>query len=58
MTETTQKPPVVVPRWLVRTIWVAHRTAYSITRGRFGLRPATDDAVGDAATQDGRAPER
>ncbi len=46
MTETTQKPPVVVPRWLVRTIWVAHRTAYSITRGRFGLRPATETQWG------------
>jgi deazaflavin-dependent oxidoreductase (nitroreductase family) len=46
MTETTQKPPVVVPRWLVRTIWVAHRTAYSITLGRFGLRPATDTQWG------------
>ena len=30
--------PVYVPRWLVRTIWIAHRAAYSITRGRFGLR--------------------
>ncbi len=46
MTETTQKPPVVVPRWLVRTIWVAHRTAYSLTRGRFGLRPATETQWG------------
>ena len=46
MTETTQKPPVVVPRWLVRTIWVAHRTAYPLTRGRFGLRPATETQWG------------
>jgi deazaflavin-dependent oxidoreductase (nitroreductase family) len=46
VTETTQKPPVVVPRWLVRTIWVAHRTAYTLTRGRFGLRPATDTQWG------------
>jgi deazaflavin-dependent oxidoreductase (nitroreductase family) len=38
VSETTQKPPVVVPRWLVRTIWTAHRTAYKLTRGRFGLR--------------------
>jgi F420H(2)-dependent quinone reductase len=39
--EATQKAPPSVPRWLVRTIWIAHRAAYSITRGRFGLRPAT-----------------
>jgi F420H(2)-dependent quinone reductase len=46
VSEATQKPPVVVPRWLVRTIWVAHRTAYTLTRGRFGLRPATDTKWG------------
>jgi F420H(2)-dependent quinone reductase len=27
-----------VPRWLVRTIWIAHRGAYRLTGGRFGLR--------------------
>jgi F420H(2)-dependent quinone reductase len=37
MTATT-KPTPQVPRWLVRTIWTLHRTAYSITGGRFGLR--------------------
>ena len=36
----TTKPPYV-PRWLVRTIWIAHRTAYRVTGGRFGLRPST-----------------
>ena len=41
MSEATQKPPVVVPRWLVRTIWVLHRAAYTITAGRFGLREHT-----------------
>lgn len=46
MSETTQKPPVVVPRWLVRTIWVAHRTVYSLTRGRFGLRKSTETQWG------------
>lgn len=45
MSEPTQKPPVV-PRWLVRTIWVAHRSAYSLTRGRFGLRKPTDTRWG------------
>ncbi len=42
---TTAKP-VIVPRWLVRTIWFVHRAAYSITRGRFGLRPSTDTQWG------------
>jgi deazaflavin-dependent oxidoreductase (nitroreductase family) len=42
---TTAKPPSV-PRWLVRTIWVAHRAIYSITGGRFGLRPSTDEQWG------------
>jgi deazaflavin-dependent oxidoreductase (nitroreductase family) len=46
MSETTQKPPVVVPRWLVRTIWVLHRAAYTVTGGRFGLRPATSTQWG------------
>ena len=39
---TASKTPPAVPRWLVRTIWLAHRAAYRVTRGRFGLRPATD----------------
>ena len=46
MSETTQKPPPVVPRWLVRTIWIAHRSAYAVTRGRFGLRTPTDTRWG------------
>ena len=41
MSESIQKAPPVVPRWLVRTIWVLHRTAYTITGGRFGLRDYT-----------------
>ena len=45
-TTTTQKPSPAVPRWLVRTIWVAHRAAYSITGGRFGLRTPTDTRWG------------
>jgi F420H(2)-dependent quinone reductase len=40
MTAAQQTPPHV-PRWLVRTIWTTHRTAYRVTGGRFGLRPAT-----------------
>ena len=38
-TRTTGSRPQV-PRWLVRTIWIAHRAAYRITGGRFGLRTA------------------
>ena len=37
---TAAKPPYV-PRWLVRTIWIAHRTVYRVTGGRIGLRPST-----------------
>ena len=29
------------PRWVVRTFWTFHRGLYALTRGRFGLRPAT-----------------
>jgi deazaflavin-dependent oxidoreductase (nitroreductase family) len=38
--ELDRKPakPVIVPRWIVRTIWKVHRAAYAMTRGRFGLR--------------------
>ncbi len=43
---TPAAKPVIVPRWLVRTIWIAHRAAYSITRGRFGLRPSTETQWG------------
>jgi deazaflavin-dependent oxidoreductase (nitroreductase family) len=46
MSATTQKPSPAVPRWLVRTIWTLHRTAYSITGGRFGLRTPTDTRWG------------
>ena len=46
MTQAIEKPSPNVPRWLVRTIWVVHRAAYTVTRGRFGLRPATDSQWG------------
>ena len=42
---TATKPPYV-PRWLVRTIWIAHRAVYSITGGRLGLRPSTSTQWG------------
>ena len=46
MTEAIERKPPQVPRWLVRTIWIVHRAAYSLTRGRFGLRPATTSQWG------------
>ncbi len=44
--ETLEKPTMSIPRWLVRTIWVLHRAAYRLTRGRIGLRPTTDTQWG------------
>ena len=44
--DTTQKAPPNVPRWLVRTIWIAHRSLFRFTRGRIGLRPATSTQWG------------
>jgi len=44
--ETTQKAPPNVPRWLVRTIWILHRSLFRVSRGRIGLRPATSSQWG------------
>ena len=41
-----KRAPRVPPRWVVRTIWLLHRALYSITRGRLGLRKATEDRWG------------
>jgi F420H(2)-dependent quinone reductase len=46
MSEASATKPVMVPRWLVRTIWAVHRAAYSMTGGRFGLRPSTESQWG------------
>ena len=46
MTESTARQPVIVPRWIVRSIWLAHRAAYRITGGRFGLRTSTESRWG------------
>jgi deazaflavin-dependent oxidoreductase (nitroreductase family) len=46
MAQALEKSPPKVPHWLIRTIWFVHRAAYSLTRGRFGLRPATDSQWG------------
>jgi deazaflavin-dependent oxidoreductase (nitroreductase family) len=44
--DTIQKAPPSVPRWLVRTIWILHRALYRLTPGRFGLRPSTSSQWG------------
>jgi deazaflavin-dependent oxidoreductase (nitroreductase family) len=46
MEEALENPSPQVPRWLVRTIWIAHRAAYALTRGRFGLRSPTTSRWG------------
>lgn len=46
MSQAIQQAPLVVPRWLVRTIWAVHRAAYSLSRGRFGLRQPTSTRWG------------
>jgi deazaflavin-dependent oxidoreductase (nitroreductase family) len=38
MTAELDQKPIIVPRWIVRTIWKIHRAAFALTRGRFGLR--------------------
>jgi deazaflavin-dependent oxidoreductase (nitroreductase family) len=34
-----ERPSPKIPRWIVKTIWSVHRTAYALTGGRLGLRP-------------------
>jgi F420H(2)-dependent quinone reductase len=48
MSTVTQpkRAPRLPPRWFIRLAWVTHRTLYSITGGRFGLRTATPDRWG------------
>ena len=41
MSEPSKKSPSLPPRWFIRSFWVVQRAAYSVTRGRFGLRSAT-----------------
>ena len=43
---TTPPPASLPPRWVIRAAWVVHRAMYSVTRGRFGLRPASDTTWG------------
>ena len=46
MSEQTISPSWLPPRWIIKTIWALHRAAYSLTGGRFGLRPATTSQWG------------
>jgi deazaflavin-dependent oxidoreductase (nitroreductase family) len=46
MSEPSTKSPSLPPRWFVRTFWVGQRAVYSVTRGRLGLRKATDTQWG------------
>jgi F420H(2)-dependent quinone reductase len=44
MADGTREPArraTLPPRWFIRSAWTIHRALYSLTRGRFGLRPAT-----------------
>ncbi len=34
--------PSLPPRWFIRAFWAGQRAVYSLTRGRLGLRRATD----------------
>jgi deazaflavin-dependent oxidoreductase (nitroreductase family) len=44
---TPAKPQAKLPpRWFIRAAWAVHRAMYSITGGRFGLRPATERTWG------------
>jgi deazaflavin-dependent oxidoreductase (nitroreductase family) len=46
MTAEPKRRARLPPRWFVRAAWVAHRTIYSVTGGRFGLRRSTADRWG------------
>jgi deazaflavin-dependent oxidoreductase (nitroreductase family) len=44
---TVREAPRTPPRFVVRTFWFLHRTAYRLTGGGFGLsRPVADDKFG------------
>ena len=46
MTTASPPSPRLPPRWFVRSAWVIHRALYTVTRGRFGLRPPRPDRWG------------
>jgi F420H(2)-dependent quinone reductase len=41
MEATLEQPTRHVPSWLIRTIWMGHRTLLRVTGSRLGLRPPT-----------------
>ena len=45
-TTTPTSEAKLPPRWFIRAAWAIHRAMYSLTRGRFGLRPASDKTWG------------
>jgi deazaflavin-dependent oxidoreductase (nitroreductase family) len=46
MSESLKKSPSLYPRWFIRAFWVVQRAVYSVTRGRLGLRRATETQWG------------
>ena len=46
VTGQLEQTPHLPPRWFIRSFWTVQRAAYSVTRGRFGLRTATADHQG------------
>jgi deazaflavin-dependent oxidoreductase (nitroreductase family) len=46
MSQPSKRSPFLPPRWFVRSFWAVQRAAYSVTRGRYGLRTATADRWG------------
>jgi F420H(2)-dependent quinone reductase len=47
MTAIREQAPRTPPRFVIRIVWMLHRTAYRLTGGRFGLsRPAAGSKFG------------
>jgi deazaflavin-dependent oxidoreductase (nitroreductase family) len=47
MTVLREEAPRTLPRAVIRIVWMLHRTAYRLTRGRFGLsRPEAGSKFG------------
>jgi deazaflavin-dependent oxidoreductase (nitroreductase family) len=47
MTAVREQAPRTPPRFVIRIVWMLHRTAYRVTRGKFGLsRPEAGSKFG------------
>jgi F420H(2)-dependent quinone reductase len=46
MSDASNKPPSLPPRWFMRSFWAVQRAVYSLTGGRFGLLSARLDRQG------------